>query len=147
MAEIRHRVGITAHKQRVFEAISSVEGVRSWWTSEVSGSADEGGRLSFGFGKGTACVMAIEEIDPGKRLVWRCVDGPEEWRDTTVSFELTHQDGETALVFCHGLWGEPSDLLAHCSTKWAVFLLGLKSLLEGGSSVAWPNDGAISRWG
>jgi uncharacterized protein YndB with AHSA1/START domain len=147
MAEIRHRVGVNAHKEKVFETVSSVEGLKSWWTSEVSGSADQGGQLSFGFGKGTACIMAVEELDPEHRLVWRCVEGPDEWRDTTVSFELTHDNGETVVEFCHGLWSEATELLAHCSTKWAVFLVGMKSLLEGGPSVAWPNDGTISRWG
>jgi uncharacterized protein YndB with AHSA1/START domain len=147
MAEIGHRVGVDAHRQRVFDVLSVVEGVKSWWTSEVSGSPGHGGQLSFGFGKGTACVMAVEESDPGKRLVGRCVDGPDEWRDTTVTFELTHDGGETVVSFCHGLWRESSDFMGHCSTKWGVFLLGLRSLLEGGISAAWPNDGTVSSWG
>ena len=35
----------------------------------------------------------------------------------------------------------------HCSTKWAYFLLGLKSGLEGGAATPYPGDMAISTWG
>ena len=34
----------------------------------------------------------------------------------------------------------------HCSTKWAVFLLSLKSLLEIGKGAAWPNEIKLDSW-
>ena len=34
----------------------------------------------------------------------------------------------------------------HCSTKWAVFLMSLKSLLESGIGNPEPRDVQISNW-
>jgi hypothetical protein len=34
------------------------------------------------------------------------------------------------VLFKHQGWKEPVEFMHHCSTKWAVFLLSLKSLLE-----------------
>ncbi len=44
-------------------------------------------------------------------------------------------------------WREPVEFMAHCSTKWAYFLLGLKAGLEGGEYTAYPDDMKISTWG
>jgi len=43
--------------------------------------------------------------------------------------------------------GDAVPFEAHCSTKWAYFLLGLKSLLEGGQATPYPGDLKISSWG
>ncbi len=37
--------------------------------------------------------------------------------------------------------------MAHCSTKWGYFLLGLKNGLEGGKATRYPEDMKISSWG
>jgi hypothetical protein len=37
-------------------------------------------------------------------------------------------------------WKEPVEFMHHCSTKWGVFLLSLKSLLETGKGAAWPHE-------
>ncbi len=34
----------------------------------------------------------------------------------------------------------------HCSTKWAVFLMSLKSLLETGTGAPDPHDVKIDNW-
>ena len=34
----------------------------------------------------------------------------------------------------------------HCSTKWAVFLMSLKSLVETGKGDPYPNDIKIDNW-
>ena len=34
----------------------------------------------------------------------------------------------------------------HCSTKWAVFLLSLKALLEAGKGSPNPNDFKLDSW-
>ena len=34
----------------------------------------------------------------------------------------------------------------HCSTKWATFLMSLKSLVETGKGAPYPNDVLIDNW-
>jgi hypothetical protein len=37
-------------------------------------------------------------------------------------------------------WREPSEFMAHCSARWAYFLLSLKSLAEAGKGTPFPED-------
>lgn len=145
MSDIRQRIGINAPQTQVHDALATLDGLGSWWTRNVEGDAGEGGKVTFSFD--TASVtMAVEEVTPD-RVVWRCITDPDEWRDTTLTFELDHTDGETVIMFTHGGWREPVPFQAHCSTKWAYFLLGLKSQLEGGQAHPYPDDRKISGWG
>jgi hypothetical protein len=40
----------------------------------------------------------------------------------------------------------PVEFMHHCSTKWGVFLLSLKSLLETGKGAPHPNDIKLDSW-
>ncbi len=37
MADIRHRVGIAAPRERVYRALATREGLSGWWTRDVRG--------------------------------------------------------------------------------------------------------------
>ena len=57
------------------------------------------------------------------------------------------QDGDwTIVLFRHEGWREPVEFMAHCSTKWAVFLMSLKALIESGKGTPAPRDVAVSDW-
>ena len=82
--------------------------------------------------------MEVIELVPGERVRWRVVDGPPEWIGTTIDWRLSRNDGYTIVLFTHEGWAEPVEFLYHCSTKWAVYLLSLKALVETGDRVALP---------
>ncbi|HLI15382.1 MAG TPA: SRPBCC domain-containing protein [Acidimicrobiales bacterium] len=148
MHAIRHHVGVNAPIGEVYAAFASRAGLAGWWTRDVRGEEHPGGRLAFGFGgPEPAAVMEVAELDPPSLVRWRCVEGPDEWRGTSLSFELTNDGAETAVLFTHDGWRDAGVFLHHCSTKWAYFLLGLKSGFEGGAATPWPDDAPVSRWG
>jgi uncharacterized protein YndB with AHSA1/START domain len=152
MADIRLRVGISAPQERVLTALSTKGGLADWWTRDVEGDATPGSTLRFFFGTpDPSGVMEVVDTTPSHRVSWRCVAGPDDWVGTRLNFEIkpseTETANETVLLFTHGEWREPTEFMHHCSTKWAYFLLGLKASLEGGASVAFPNDMPISSWG
>jgi len=51
------------------------------------------------------------------------------------------------LLFTHADWREPVEFMSHCSTEWAVYLLGLKASLEGAKGNPWPDKANICSWG
>ena len=147
MADIRHRVGINAPVQEVFEALTTVDGIAGWLTRDAEGDAGLGGTLLLYFGKPEpSAVMEVVEVEQNQRVAWRCSGGPDEWVDTRLDFALQESDPETVLLFTHANWKEPVEFMHHCSTKWAQFLIGLKVSFEGGKSCACPDDLAISSW-
>lgn len=148
MADIRHRVGIAAPQGQVYDALATKAGLAGWWTRNVTGEPEVGGKLEFFFGQPEpAAVMEVTDLVPGQRVAWRCVQGPDEWVDTVLSFDLSESGGETVVLFTHADWREPAGFMHHCSTKWAYYLLGMKAGLEGGPATPFPVDMAISSWG
>jgi uncharacterized protein YndB with AHSA1/START domain len=151
MIDIIHRVGVKAPISKVYAAISTIEGVAGWWTKETTGVSKPGGTIEFEFStpsgeKIGGFGMEVKTLDPDKAVYWRVKTGPEEWIGTDVTFDLT-QDGEYTIVrFGHMNWREAVEFTAHCSTKWATFLLSLRDLVETGKGRPAPNDVQIGNW-
>ncbi len=146
MPDILHRVGIKSSLDQVYKALATREGLAGWWTNNTQGESKVGGVLQFRFGALGGFDMKVLELDPTKRVLWQVMEGPEEWIGTKVSFELK-QDGDfTIVLFKHQGWKEPVEFMHHCSTKWGLFLMSLKSLLETGKGDPSPNDIQISNW-
>jgi uncharacterized protein YndB with AHSA1/START domain len=145
MPDILHRVGIKSSQDQVYQALSTREGLGGWWTSNTQGQSKVGGVLQFRFGAG-GFDMKVLELHPASRVLWQVVEGPPEWIGTTVNWELK-QEGDYAIVlFKHQGWKEPVEFMHHCSTKWAIFLMSLKSLVETGTGAPDPNDVKIDNW-
>ena len=131
MPDILHRVGIKSSSPNdAYKALTTIDGLSRWWTNDTQGENEVGGVIKFLFKPRGFFDMKVLELDPGKRVLWEVVDGPEEWIGTRVSFDLKQEDNWTILLFKHQGWKEPVEFMHHCSTKWATFLLSLKDWLE-----------------
>jgi len=145
MVDILHKVGITSAPEDVYAALTTVDGLAGWWTDETQGDGKVGGVLEFRFAPG-GFDMEVLELQPNLHIRWLVIDGPEEWIGTTISWDL-RQDGDyTTVLFKHQGWKEPVEFMHHCSTKWAVYLLSLKSLVETGKGAPAPRDIKIDSW-
>lgn len=143
--DIVHRIGATAPIEKVYAALTTVDGLAAWWTEDTDGDAAPGGLLRFRFPPG-GFDMKVLETEPSRRVLWEVVDGPEEWIGTRVSFDLRTEGEWTILLFRHEGWREQVEFMSHCSTKWASYLLSLKKLVETGAGDPSPNDVRISDW-
>jgi uncharacterized protein YndB with AHSA1/START domain len=146
MVDILHRIGVEGSStDAVYEALTTIEGLAGWWATDTSGDPSLDGVIAFRFAPG-GFDMAVRELVPGKLVRWEVVDGPDEWIGTEIAFEL-HQEGDFAIVlFEHRGWREPVEFMYHCSTKWAMFLMSLKELLETGTGRPEPDDVKVSNW-
>jgi uncharacterized protein YndB with AHSA1/START domain len=135
MPDILHRIGIDAPPERVFEALTTIPGLRGWWISEATGDASAGGTIDFGF-----CKMRVIDAEPDELVRWHCLEGPPEWVYTEVTFRLEWKDGQTFVLFTHSDWNEPVEFMHHCSTKWATFLLSLRDQVERQAGRPAPHD-------
>jgi len=142
MPDIRHRVAISASLRSVYGAVATAEGLSEWWTRDgVRGESSEGSKLRFFFGQPEpAAVMEVNRLDPDGHVHWHCVEGADEWVGTKLAFDLTQSGDETVVLFTHADWRDPSEFMAHCSARWAYFILSLKSLVETGKGTPFPDD-------
>jgi uncharacterized protein YndB with AHSA1/START domain len=150
MADILHRVGIKSSLDEVYQALTTREGLAAWWTNNTKGENKVGESLQFRFSVDGAEIggfdMQVLELDPAKRVRWQVIDGPAEWIDTRISWELKQEGDYAVVLFKHQGWKEPVEFMHHCSTKWAIFLMSLKSLLETGKGAPNPDDIKIDNW-
>ncbi|HEU5242701.1 MAG TPA: SRPBCC domain-containing protein [Ornithinibacter sp.] len=146
MVDILHRVGVeAATPETVYDALTTVEGLAGWWTDDTTGSPEVGGILRFRFPVG-GFDMEVVALEPPERVVWRVVEGPEEWVGTTVDWDLRRDGDWTIVLFGHRGWREPVEFMNHCSTKWGSFLMSLKAMVETGEGAPAPRDVRISDW-
>ena len=148
MADILHRVGIKSSLDEVYKALTTREGLAAWWTNNTQGESKVGGALKFRFSAEGVEIggfdMKVLELQPAKRVLWQVVDGPEEWIGTKISWELKQESEYSIVSFKHQDWKEPVEFMHHCSTKWAIYLMSLKSLVETRKGSPNPNDTHIS---
>jgi uncharacterized protein YndB with AHSA1/START domain/ketosteroid isomerase-like protein len=130
-ASYERRLTIGAPRERVFDAVGTVDGPRHWWTTIVTGSAVAGGQLRFGFaGLDEQIVMHVDVARPPAAVSWSCMahTRDEEWTGTTLRFELTERGPEACeLDFRHS--GISPELVAG---GWDHFLASLAAYAEHG---------------
>lgn len=151
MVDIVHRIGIKAPATQVYKALTSVGGLAHWWTEEVQGDEEVGGKIAFDFRTKAGelighMVMEVKELKPQQEVRWTCLEGPAEWVGTDITYQLSEQDGQTLVIFGHRNWREWVEFTAHCSMKWAVFMLSLREYVETGKGKPSPHDVKIDNW-
>jgi uncharacterized protein YndB with AHSA1/START domain len=148
--DILHRVGIKSSRAEVYRALTACADLAAWWTQDTRGDGEVGGLLQFRFSADGVEIggfeMKVLELQPATQVQWQVVDGPQEWVGTRISWDLKDEDGYCIVLFKHQGWKEPVEFMHHCSTKWAIFLLSLKSLLETGKGAPSPDDVRIGNW-
>jgi hypothetical protein len=101
---------------------------------------------ALGSDKPQFCPCPTTRLCGGIAVLWEVVEGPKEWIGTKISWELKQEDSFSIVMFKHQGWKEPVEFMHHCSTKWAIFLMSLKSLVETGKGAPSPHDTKISNW-
>jgi uncharacterized protein YndB with AHSA1/START domain len=145
---IRHEVGIEASPEAVYQALTDTEKLAGWWTSDTRGIGSElGGSLEFRFG-GSCHRFRVTELRPGKLVRWKAdeEEALEEWAGTEIVFSLNADEKQCFVRFGHSGWRTDDGSFPHSSTKWAVFMLSLKDLLEKGKGHPWPHDVQVNHY-
>lgn len=132
MADIKHFMTIETTPDKVYAALTTQAGLRSWWTADTSTEPRIGGKADFGFDKREVVFrMKIEKLEPGKRVVWSCHGDQPEWAGTRLTWEI-EADGKTSkLRFIQTGIQTINDFWASCNTTWGELMFRLKNYLEG----------------
>jgi uncharacterized protein YndB with AHSA1/START domain len=151
MVDIIHKIGIKAPIAKVYEAVATAQGVAGWWTKETTGTSGAGSALKARFTTPAGAELGTMDFDlvtlkPNEEVRWRFTAGPDEWIGTDATFTLSRDGDMTIVMFGHRNWREAVEFMAHCSMKWATFLLSLKQLAETGAGRPSPDDLKIDNW-
>lgn len=138
LKSICHRLLIEAPVEIVYGALTTQQGLASWWTPDTVAQPKEGSILRFGFGPDYHKEMEVTELNPYSSVKWRCVKAFEDWVGTTLAFVLEPHKKGCVLSFTHAGWEAYTPEFASCSYDWALFFRSLKFLCETGKGFPYP---------
>lgn len=135
MSDILHWIRLDAPPERVFEAVTTEEGLSSWWTHDVEAEPVEGSTAIFGFkDRSVVFRMRVEELRPPELVRWTCQGDFDEWRGTQLEFRIKpRDDGGCELTFTHAGWESTHGAFRQCNTDWGRLMYHLKDYVEGRS--------------
>ena len=132
MAEIRHLLEINSPAGKIYEAVTTKEGLTGWWTAGAKAIPEINSIAEFDFGNRYHNEMKIINLIPDKYVEWECIAGDKEWIGTKFSFDLQEKEGVTTLRFKHYNWREATDFFASCNYQWGRYMKSLKNYCESG---------------
>ena len=135
MNAIKHFLVIEAQANKVYQALTTPEGVSGWWTSQNKIGEKVGDSNIFDFGNRYHNEMKIIQLEQDKKVEWACLVGDKEWVGTKILFRVEEIDGSTALRFSHSNWKDETDFFASCNYQWGYYLMSLKLYCETGKGM------------
>jgi uncharacterized protein YndB with AHSA1/START domain len=133
-APLMHSVTIDAKPEEIYRAISTGEGLASFWTRDSQAEPKVGSIARFGFG-GPELEMKVEELAPGKLVRWSTHAGFPGWDGTMITWEIVPSpNGGQEVRFSHVGWPAemPQAELASVNYTWGRIAGRLKKYAETG---------------
>jgi uncharacterized protein YndB with AHSA1/START domain len=129
---------IRAAPDRVFDALTSREGIVGWWASSVQGLTNTpGDEMVHGFsGLDEEIRLRVDVAKRASLVGWTCIShsGLPEWRNTRMEFEFRNAaNGTTLLCFQHAGLLPVLVCCDECESVWNHFLASLVAYAETGT--------------
>ncbi len=114
MYDIRHRIGVAAHRPPSTNRWRPPTDSASGGPTTSAANRRSGRRCRSSSARpDRSIVMEVVELATDERVAWRCVEGPAEWVDTDITFDIKRaSDAETVLLFEHAGWREPVEFMS-----------------------------------
>ena len=133
MAKSSHRIRIHAPAERVYQALTSTDGLQGWFTPHVAGNEQEGGEMTMSFSGKESFHWKVSALKPLSHVHWECLKGPGAAAGTSVTYKLSAAGhGQTVIECDHDGWPAEHDAMATCNTLWGLLMGRLKEFSETG---------------
>ena len=124
-------------RSTITDALTTKEGLSSFWTHDVVAEPEVDTEARFGFaGAPAPLVLRVDRIDPGREVAWTQPRNFPHWDGTTITWSLSDgaEPGGTKVLLRQA--GFPDDQpeweFASVAYTWATVLERLKLLAETG---------------
>jgi len=139
--DIVHSVDIETTPDRLYEAITTQQGLAGWWTPQVKAEPTVGALNEFHF-EGTTLKFRVNTLESARHVGWSSVQVPADWEGTQVLFDILPQDDTITLRFSHIGFASPGGSFGVTSYSWAQYLRSIKLLLETGEGEPFGSTGS-----
>ena len=137
---IHHLLHINAPIDKVFTALSSIEELKLWYTTEVGGSSKLNEIIEFKFG-GVDFHTKVIELVANEKIVMECVATSLPLVGQKVTYELDQNDEKTRVRFSQDGFDELDDFYANMNFSASKYLESLRQFCQNGTSEAFGSKG------
>lgn len=137
---IHHLLHINAPIDKVFTALSSIEELKLWYTTEVQGSSKLNEIIEFKFG-GVDFHTKVIELVANEKIVMECVATSLPLVGQKVTYELDQNDEKTRVRFSQDGFDELDDFYANMNFSASKYLESLRQFCQNGNSEAFGSKG------
>ena len=131
MATIYHTMRVKASPQTVLEAVTTDQGITSWFTPTIDGSVTNGNTATATFSNGIVITFEVEQEWSSSHVHWKLVDGPGSAKNASAVFDIQDLgNGESRVNFEYSGLLETDKALATCNTLWGMLMGRLKAYAE-----------------
>ncbi len=137
METITHTTSIAKPPSEVFEAFSSLGGIRSWWTNAISGNPDKNGELTQQFGMDRHIVFSVSGMKKNSFITLTALssnfaDGKEAiGASLTLKASLNSSHNSTFSIVYEN-WKNKTPFFKTQDTYWKERMESLKKICEQG---------------
>jgi hypothetical protein len=126
-ADFTTTIRVNQTPQQAFDAINNVRG---WWSVNIAGPTNELlETFDYHYQDVHSCKIRVIELIPGKKVAWRVLENyfnfvadRSEWKDTKILFEISEEDGQTAIQFTHQGLTPDYECYDVCNKAWTFYI-------------------------
>ncbi|MEH6995713.1 SRPBCC domain-containing protein [Neobacillus drentensis] len=139
MMNMPHQITINVTPEKVFDAITTTEGLKGWWSTDAKAEPQVGSIAEVGFYNRQAVFqLHIDRLEPGKLVEWTAQHDMPAWKGTKIRFDLSvNENGATVVNFNHSGFQSMEGPYAMINTTWGSLMYILKQYVEGKNPGAW----------
>ncbi len=115
--------------EKIFEAVTTADGLNSWWTNRCRGDRQIGGMYDLYFAPDYHWSAEVRELTEDEHIAWIFTRADEDWAGTRLSFSVIRSGDKLLLRLEHTGWKIRNDHFRHTNYCWAQYLRKLKESL------------------
>lgn len=132
MTKTTHQIAINASTKAVFDAITTVEGLKGWYAKDVKGLPGKGGEFTLSFTRHEGPFhWTVANVATDTEIHWQCKEGPGRAAGTKASFRVSGGGNDkTVIDFEHDGFEDTDEKITICNTLWGGLMTHLKKYAE-----------------
>ena len=109
MGDVLFTFDVNATPDTVRRALTTTEGITSFWTDKADVPAEVGETLTLGFPDAPVPFDLLLAQSDDKVIIWRTATFPPQWVGTDIRRELSGGDGTSIVAFRHGSFADETE--------------------------------------
>jgi uncharacterized protein YndB with AHSA1/START domain len=132
-------IEIDTEAREIFRALTTEEGLTSFWTPDVTAVPEVGAKLRFGFAAAPVDLeMVVTSLEADRVVKWSCAGPWPGWEGTDVEWVIeSAESGNRLVLLRHVGWSEDTSdvVIGSVALTWARVLVALEEHIRTGTKV------------